>query len=294
MFVIGERQALIQTLDFFTPIVDDPYAFGAIAAANALSDVYAMGGEPLTCLNIVCFPCRGDLDLLREILRGGAEKVAEAGAVLVGGHTVQDEEPKYGLAVTGLIEPEKLVTNAAARPGDRLILTKPLGTGIISTAIKGGVAEAGVVAEAIRVMSALNRDASRAMVKVGVNAATDITGFGLVGHALEMAEASRVTLVIEGGAVPLLPGVREMAGQGLIPAGAHNNREYTLRRAGVAGGKLDELIFCGPETSGGLLIAVPAGRAEELLAAVRQAPGGEAAALVGEVRERGEQGVVVV
>jgi selenide,water dikinase len=294
VFALGERQALIQTVDFFTPIVDDPYAFGAIAAANALSDVYAMGGEPLTCLNIVCFPCHGDLTVLGAILRGGAEKVAEAGAVLVGGHTIQDDEPKYGLAVTGLGDPERLVTNAAARPGDRLILTKPLGTGIIATAIKGGAADQAIVAEAVRVMSALNRDASRAMVQAGVKAATDITGFGLVGHALELAEASRITLAVEAGAVPLLPGVRETAELGLIPAGAHHNREYALRRAGVAGGKLAELIFCGPETSGGLLIAVPAERAEQLLAVIRRTPGGEAAALIGEVRERGERAVVVV
>lgn len=293
VFVIGESQALIQTLDFFTPIVDDPRDFGRIAAANALSDVYAMGGEPLTCLNIVCYPCHGDLEVLGEILRGGAEKILEAGAVLVGGHTIQDDEPKYGMAVTGLIDPARLITNAGARPGDRLLLTKPLGTGIVSTAIKGGVAEPEAVKAAVRSMATLNRDASRAMGKAGVRAATDVTGFGLVGHALEMAQASGVTLALEGASVPLFPGVREMAGLGLIPGGAHNNRKHSLPRAQIAGGGLMELILCGPETSGGLLIAVPADQAESLLAEVRGFPGGEAAALIGEVRERGEQAVVV-
>lgn len=280
-------------MDFFTPIVDDPYAYGQIAAANALSDVYAMGGEPLTCLNIVCYPCHGDLGVLREILRGGAEKITEAGAVLVGGHTVQDDEPKYGLAVTGLIDPARLVTNAAARVGDKLVLTKPIGTGMIATAIKAGVAEDEVVAGAVRVMAALNRDASRAMVAAGVKAATDITGFGLVGHAVEMAEASGVTLELVAAAVPFLPGARETAAQGLIPAGAHRNREYALRRASLAGGKLAELLYCGPETSGGLLMAVPAAGAAELVARLRGLAGSEAAAVVGEVRERGERAVVV-
>lgn len=293
VFQIGEGRALIQTVDFFTPIVDDPYDFGRIAAANALSDVYAMGGEPLTCLNVVCFPCHGDLGVLREILRGGAEKISEAGAVLVGGHTVQDDEPKYGLSVTGLIDPKLLVTNAAARPGDRLILTKPLGTGIIATAIKGGAADPAAVSEAIRVMAALNRGAARAMSRVGVKAATDITGFGLVGHALELAEASGVTLSIAAATVPLLPGVRETAGRGLIPGGAHNNRKHALKRARVAGGQIAELIFCGPETSGGLLMAVPADAAEGLAAELRRQAGSEAAAVIGEVRERGDWAVVV-
>ena len=293
VFRIGDHQALIQTVDFFTPIVDDPVAYGRIAAANALSDVYAMGGEPLTCLNIVAYPCHGDLNVLRDILRGGAEKINEAGAVLVGGHTVQDDEPKYGLSVTGLIDPDRLITNAGARPGDRLILTKPLGTGMIATAIKGGLAEPEAVAAAVRWMETLNREASYAMVQVGARAATDITGFGLVGHALEMAEASGVTLCIEAAAVPLLPSARETAEQGLIPAGAHRNREHALLRASIAGGKLEELLFCGPETSGGLLIAVPPDRAEELLSAIRRATGGEAAAIIGEARERGDKAVVV-
>lgn len=280
-------------MDFFTPIVDDPLAYGRIAAANALSDVYAMGGEPLTCLNIVAYPCHGDLGVLHEILRGGAEKISEAGAVLVGGHTVQDDEPKYGLAVTGLIDPDRLITNAGARPGDRLILTKAIGTGMISTALKGELAEPEAVAAAVRSMETLNREASQVMVRLGARAATDITGFGLVGHALEMAEASGMTLVIEASAVPLLPSTRETAEQGLIPAGAHRNREHALPRVDIAGGKLEELIFCGPETSGGLLIAAPPDRAEEMLAEIRRSPGGEAAALIGGVRERGDKAVVV-
>jgi selenide,water dikinase len=294
VFQLSDEQALIQTVDFFTPIVDDPYLFGQIAAANALSDVYAMGGEPLTCLNIVGFPCHGDLALLREILRGGADKIAEAGAVLVGGHTVQDDEPKYGLSVTGLIHPGRIITNAGARPGDRLILTKPLGTGIVATAIKGEAAPPDVAATAAQVMATLNRDAARAMREAGVKAATDITGFGLVGHALEIAEASQVTLVLTADAVPVLPGVRELAAGGLLPAGAHRNREDALKRARVAGGLLSELLFCGPETSGGLLIAVPAERADDLLARLSESPAGGTAALVGEVRPRGERAVEVI
>lgn len=283
--------ALIQTVDFFTPVVDDPYTYGAIAAANSLSDVYAMGGRPLLALNIVCYPCHGDLEVLSEILRGGAAKVAEAGALLVGGHTVQDEEPKYGLAVTGTVHPDRLVTNAGARPGDALILTKPLGTGIITTAIKGGLASPDLIEIACATMATLNRSAAEAMQEVGVHACTDITGFGLIGHALEMARASEVTLYLEADRVPLLPEVRELASAGCIPGGTFSNRVYFQPEVAVQKDLTEEeqLIFFDAQTSGGLLIAVPPERADALLRQLNQRGVGEAA-LIGEVKPLSAEG----
>ncbi len=259
--------ALIQTVDFFTPIVDEPRAFGRIAAANALSDVYAMGGRPLTAMNLVCFP-RDKLpkEVLREILLGGIEAVHEAGALLVGGHSVNDPELKYGLSVTGVVHPQRIVTNRGARPGDRLVLTKPLGTGILSTAIKGRLlgkeAEEGV----IKWMAALNREASEAMQEVGVSACTDITGFGLLGHALEMASASGVEIRLWASRVPLLPQVLDMARMGMVPGGSFANRKYCERSVIVEGGLDPLLLDClaDAQTSGGLLIAVPEARAGAL------------------------------
>ena len=267
VFRVRDDLALIQTVDFFTPIVDDPRTFGRIAAANALSDVYAMGGEPLTAMNVVCFPRRTlSLDVLREVLLGGLEVVREAGAVLVGGHSIEDPELKYGLSVTGRIHPDRVVTNAGARPGDRLILTKPLGTGVLATAIKGGMASKETEAEAVRWMTALNRDAAEAMQDVGVHACTDVTGFGLLGHALEMATASRVEMELHAGKVPLIPGARDLASSGMIPAGSFANRKFSERAVTVERGVdgIDVDLLADAQTSGGLLIAVEEERAAAL------------------------------
>ncbi|WXJ95355.1 Selenide, water dikinase [Neomoorella carbonis] len=277
--------AIIQTIDFFTPIVDDPYLYGQIAAANALSDVYAMGGTPLTAMNIVAFPSKKvDIAVLGEILRGGADKVLEAGAVLVGGHSIDDEEPKYGLAVTGVVHPDRIVTNCGARPGDKLILTKPLGTGIITTAIKAEMATPEVEQEVSRWMATLNREAAAAMVAVGVHACTDITGFGLLGHGLEMARGSGVNLVLHAHAIPVLPRAREFAAMGLVPGGAYNNRHYVEKDVRIAPGVPEALqdILYDPQTSGGLLIAVAADKAGDLMAALMER-GVTAARIVGEV-----------
>ena len=270
VYRLDAERALVQSVDFFTPIVDDPTSYGRIAAANALSDIYAMGGTPLTALSLVGFPACLDRSILVEILRGCAEKVLEAGAVIVGGHTVEDDEPKIGLAVTGLVDPGKLISTCGAQAGDRLVLTKPLGTGILATALKGEVLTEADLAEAIAGMATLNRAAAEAMREVGVSAATDITGFGLLGHALEMAEASKVGIEIEAAALPVYPQVREMAAIGLVPAGSYNNREHYLPRLlaanGIDTGIID--LLADPQTSGGLLLAVPAERFDALLAAL--------------------------
>lgn len=260
--------AIVQTLDFFTPVVDDPFVFGLIAAANSLSDVYAMGAEPKLVMNIVCFPSKTlATDVLAEILKGGAAKVQEAGALIIGGHSVEDKEPKYGLAVTGFVHPEKLITNSNAQAGDVLILTKPLGTGLILTAVKAGLAEEGELEAAVAAMVTLNKEASAAMRQVGVSAATDITGFGLLGHARELALASQVALEISFGRIPLLPGAVRAAGMGLIPGGAYANREYVAEGLHACGvGDLEIDILCDPQTSGGLLIAVAEEKAAQLLA----------------------------
>ncbi len=268
--------AVIHTLDFFTPIVDDPYQYGAIAAANALSDVYAMGGEVLLALNICAFPADMDPAVIGEILRGGAEKVREAGGVLAGGHTVDDKEPKYGLSVLGVVHPDRVLTKGGAQPGDMLVLTKPLGAGIVTTAFKGGVADAEHVAAAAASMMRLNRAAARLAQQVGVRGATDITGFSLLGHASEMANLSGVGLRFRLADLPFLPGAREYAEQWLFPAGANRNQEHFGCSVAFAEGIGDELqlLLFTPETSGGLLMAVPADRLDELraLAAVQDQP----------------------
>ncbi len=268
VYRLNEHQALIQTVDFFTPMIDDPYLFGQIAAANALSDVYAMGGQPLLALNIVCFPDCLPPDVLAEILRGGADKVVEAGGIIAGGHTVRDDEPKYGLAVTGLVPPESIISNATARPGDRLILTKPLGTGIINNAIKADLLSTETVERAVLCMSALNKEASAAMQQHNASACTDITGFGLLGHAAELAEASQVSLEICFSDVPLLPEAMEMARMGIIPGGAYNNKEHLGDK--VAFDKSlrpeEQMILFDPQTSGGLLIAVAEAMTDKLVA----------------------------
>lgn len=274
---VREDLALIQTVDYFTPIVDDPRTFGRIAAANALSDVYAMGGTPLTAMNIVCFPRKSlPLDVLRDVLLGGHEVVEQAGALLVGGHSVEDPELKYGLSVTGTVHPDRVITNAGARPGDRLLLTKPLGTGVLATAIKGGLASPDLEAKAMRWMTTLNREAAEVMQEVGVNACTDITGFGLLGHALELASASGVTVQIEAPRVPIIRGVKDLAAMGMIPAGSFANRKF-CERALTVENSVDQLLMdllADAQTSGGLLISVAESAAAELHAALerRQVP----------------------
>lgn len=261
VFRISDNLALVQTVDFFPPIVDDPYHFGQIAAANALSDVYAMGGRPVTALNIVAFPS-ADLpkEILSEILRGGYEKIEEAGAVIVGGHSIKDKELKYGLSVTGLIDPNRIVTNAGAQTGDILFLTKPLGTGIITTGIKRRAVDSTLEDVVIRQMAQLNRDAAEIMLRHGVSAATDITGFGLLGHANEMAAASECTLRIEADKLPVMARARSLAREGMIPGGAKSNREFLVGKVSISDKIDSDLIdiMYDPQTSGGLLIAIPA------------------------------------
>jgi selenide, water dikinase len=290
VFVVSDDLALVQTVDFFAPIVDDPYAFGQIAAANALSDVYAMGGEPLTALNIVAFPTdRLPMQVLADILRGADEKVREAGAVVVGGHSVIDDEVKFGLAVTGRVDPRLMITNAAARVGDRLVLTKPLGTGVLVTAAKHGDLAASDERVLIATMTTLNRAASRAARDAGARCATDVTGFGLLGHASHVARASGVTLVIRSGAVPALPGAREAIARGVGTGGAERNRAYVdpLVDWGSTG-DVERALLVDPQTSGGLLVALSPSRVGEYLSAV---PG---AAEIGEVVARRSHGLAVV
>jgi selenide, water dikinase len=246
--------ALVQTVDFFTPIVDDPYTFGALAAANALSDVYAMGGKPLTALSILAWPAKGDLDELAEILRGGAEKIHEADCAILGGHSVSDNEVKFGYAVTGLVHPDRIKTNAGARPGDALVFTKRLGTGVISTALKQGIAQESDVEAATHSMLKLNREACEAMLAFDVHGCTDVTGFGLIGHAREMALASKVTLEIDPRKLQFLPGAVEYARRGAIPGGLINNREFAASCV-EGSSEFDDLLY-DPQTSGGLLIAL--------------------------------------
>ena len=258
---------VIQTVDFFPPIVDDPYDYGAIAAVNALSDIYAMGGKPILALNIVCFPEDLDIAILGRILQGGADAAAEAGVLIAGGHTVKDAEPKYGMAVTGIIAPQDIVTNAGAKPGDALVLTQAIGTGVISTAGKAGIAEPAYLAAAIKAMRTSNTPAAEAMVATGVNAATDVTGFGLAGHLGGMMKASDTTARLSMAMVPLLPGVRELAGRA-FSGGTHRNHEAAAKVARWHDElKLeDQLILCDAQTSGGLVLSVASSKSDALLA----------------------------
>ena len=295
VYKLSDDLAVIQTLDFFTPIVDDPYTFGQVAAANALSDVYAMGGKPLTAMNIVCFPIKKmSISILQEILRGGLDKMREAGVVLVGGHSVEDQELKYGVSVTGVIHPAKVVLNTGAKAGDKLLLTKPLGTGIINTALKGDMAGEVAVSEAIKCMVALNRKASEVMMDIGVNACTDVTGFGLLGHACEMIEGSDVGMVIYSSSVPLLPETGEYAQMGLIPGGTIRNRDFRLPMIERAAEISDEmlLILFDAQTSGGLLISVPGREADTLVQRMHE-EGIEEAAIIGEVVAQPKGKIVV-
>lgn len=285
VYRLREDIALVQTLDFFTPVVDDPYVFGQIAATNALSDVYAMGAQPRLVMNIVCYPAKTlGTAPLAEILKGGADKVLEAGALLVGGHSVEDNEPKYGLSVTGFVHPQQLITNSAAQIGDALVLTKPLGSGLIMTAVKAEMAGSGELEAAVQTMITLNKEAAAVMTEIGVSAATDITGFGLLGHARELALASGVAIELSFGRIPLLPGALRAAEMGLVPGGAYANREYVadgLQVVGPAVGDRELDVLCDPQTSGGLLISVPAAKEAALIQtlAARDVP----AAVIGRV-----------
>jgi len=285
VYKLTDELAIIQTLDFFTPIVDDPYSFGQIAVANALSDVYAMGGKPLTAMNIVCFPIRTmNISVLKQILAGGIAKIHESGTSLVGGHSVEDAELKYGLSVTGIIHPTKVVLNTGARPGDRLILTKPLGTGIIGTALKGDLADQKIVEQATRSMASLNRKAAELMQETNLNACTDITGFGLLGHLCEMIEGTDSGITIYAEAVPTFPGIKELVEMGLLPGGLHRNREFRKNMVeinNVVPRYLADILF-DPQTSGGLLISLPEQNSRELLKRMHEEGIGEAA-IIGEV-----------
>ena len=287
--------ALVLTVDFFPPIVDDPWHFGAIAAANSFSDVYAMGGKPLLALNLVCFPTELPVDILGEIMKGAAAKAREAGVMIVGGHTINDDEPKYGMAVTGVLRPGQQVTNASARAGDRLVLTKPLGTGIITTAGKNGVADPATISRAIEVMSALNQSASEAMMEVGVSACTDVTGFGLLGHLQSMAEASGVTARVRFSDVPLIDGTWDLVQQGVAPGGTHRNLTSVDRVATWDSSISQEakLVLCDAQTSGGLLLSVPSERTPQLMEALSQRGIGEAT-VIGEVVERKASAIEVL
>ena len=290
IYKISDDIAVIQTLDFFTPVVDDPYLFGQIAAANALSDVYAMGGVPKLALNIVCFPNCLDVEILGEIRRGGADKVKEAGAVLAGGDSVQDDEPKYGLSVTGFVHPDKVYKNSGCRPGDVLILTKQIGSGVVNTAVKAQMASQEAAQESARVMASLNRKAGEAAAAYTVHACTDVTGFGLLGHCAEMAKAGNVTLDISVGDVAYLKGAKDYARMGLVPAGAYRNREFV--QPDLDDGNIEEVyldLLCDPQTSGGLLFSVPEAEAAGLLSDLRGRKIETEVSVIGRVLEKQEK-----
>ena len=281
---------MIQTVDFFTPVVDDPYTFGQIAAANSLSDVYAMGGEPKIALNVVGFPNCLDPSILADILRGGADKVKEAGAVLVGGHSVQDNEPKYGLCVSGFVHPEKIFKNYGCRPGDALILTKPIGSGVVNTAVKAEMASENSMQEAIKVMSSLNKKAKEVIEKYPISACTDVTGFGLLGHCAEMASASEVSFDIYVDDVAYIDGAVELAQMGLVPAGSYKNREYSGHMVDTGDATETDIdLLYDPQTSGGLLISVAPEYTDDIMNAF-EAHGLETrASRIGTVREADEK-----
>lgn len=293
VYKMNDEQAIIQTLDFFTPIVDDPYMFGQIAAANSLSDVYAMGGKPLIALNIVCFPDCLDPSVLKEIMRGGADKVKEAGALLVGGHSVSDDEPKYGLSVTGEVHPDKVLANIGAKPGDVLVLTKPIGTGILNTALKGEMLTEEQIKKISHVMCTLNKTAAKPLSDVEVHACTDITGFGLGGHAYEMAKGSDVSIVIDSEALHVLDGAVEYAKMGFIPAGTYRNYDYI--KGNVHFEEIEDYmkdIIFDPQTSGGLLISLPEEEAIKIMKFYKENLETEFS-IIGEVIEKQEYSIIV-
>jgi len=293
VYRLGDDLAIVQTVDVFTPVVDDPYHYGAISAANALSDVYAMGGRPILALNIVGFP-RGKLPLtvLEDILRGGSDKTREAGVLIAGGHSIDDPEPKYGLAVTGLVHPDRVVRNVGARPGDQLVLTKPLGIGIITTGIKQEKTSAAGANEAIRIMERLNRDAADAMVEIGVHAATDVTGFGLLGHLYEMTSGSRVRARLRYAGIPIIDEARSLVRRGAVAGGTARNYEYLTSRVDFDGlDEPDRIILCDAQTSGGLLIAVSPARVDALESALTRR--GVIAARIGEISGDGDGRITI-
>ncbi len=285
VYKIADDLALIQTVDFFTPVVDDPYWFGQIAAANALSDVYAMGGTPKTAMNLVAFPVKEmDLSILREIIQGGIDKLKEAEVVLIGGHSIEDKELKYGLSVTGIIHPSLVLTKKGLQKGDRLVLTKPLGTGIVNTAIKAGMASEDLTEKVTHLMAALNRDAAGIMSKFSISACTDVTGFGLLGHLAEMVKGSGMSVQIFSEQVPMIQEALEFASMGLIPAGAYKNREFRESMINFSDTVLrsQQDILFDPQTSGGLLISVSNHQSEELVSALKS-EGVSDAAVIGEI-----------
>ena len=287
VYKLSDDLAIIQTLDFFTPIVDDPYTFGQVAAVNSLSDVYAMGGKPITAMNIVCFPINkmDVVGVLRQILLGGLDKMREAEVVLVGGHSVEDDELKYGLSVTGIIHPDKVLFNRGARVGDKLILTKPLGTGIINTALKGEMADDDLVAKSIECMLTLNKRAAELMTEFpDIHACTDVTGFGFLGHACEMIEESDVGMLIYSSSIPYFQEIQELVEMGMVPGGLHRNREFRIHMIEVGSDCPDWMvdILFDPQTAGGLLFSLPSQQTEDLLKRMHD-EGIEAAAIVGEI-----------
>ena len=294
VYLLREDLALVQTVDFFTPIVDDPYDYGRIAALNSINDVWAMGGVPITALAITCFPKKGlDFSILGEIMRGGLDTLTEHGVALVGGHSVDDQQIMFGYAVTGTIHPQRIITNRAAKPGDVIILTKPIGTGVISTGIKFGKAAPEVIKASLDTMLLAGREAAAAMQEFNAHAATDVTGFALLGHSWELAHASGVTLEIEAARVPLIPGALELAAQGLVTSGDKTNREYVgedVRLSETLAPTLATLLF-DPQTAGGLLISIAPDRADALLARLREHY--PAAAVIGRVTKGGSHSIVV-
>jgi selenide,water dikinase len=287
--------AIVQTVDFFTPVVDDPYDFGAIAAANSLSDIYAMGGRPIFALSVVGFPeKRLPLEVLQQILKGAHDKAKEAGIGILGGHTVEDNEPKFGLVVTGIIDPERVLTNDKAQPGDAIILTKPIGLGIISTAVKRGMASDELAQKTVKVMSTLNRDAAEAMLKVGAHACTDVTGFGLLGHLREMTRASKVDAVIYTSKVPVIKEAWELAAAGAVPGGSLSNLDFVSDTVEWDEGipQTGRLVLCDAQTSGGLMITVSANKKDEVLKALKK-KGIETAGHIGDFTEAGDGKITV-
>jgi selenide, water dikinase len=296
VFRLRDDLALVNTVDFFTPVVDDPFTFGQIAAANSLSDVYAMGGTPQTALNIVCWPQTGlPGEMLAQILRGGEEKAREAGVFVIGGHSVADDEVKYGMAITGIVDPQRIIRNVGARPGDKLLLSKPIGTGILMTAFKRDQLAIEHYAAAVRSMAELNATTARAMLKYEVHAGTDITGFGLAGHGMRMADGSEVTLVIEESDLPLLPGALELSRQGMLPGGGKRNREFFGPRVRISEEVAEEMatMVFDPQTSGGLLLSMPEKDAYSLLADLQKS-GNADVAIIGGVVARGRFSIELV
>lgn len=292
VYKINDDLALIQTLDFFTPIVDDPYNYGRIAAANSLSDVYAMGGDPLIALNIVCFPACLDPSILSEVLKGGAEKVSEANCLLVGGHTVQDDEPKFGLSVTGTVHPDKVWANSNCKEKDVLIITKPIGTGILNTAFKGGIIDDNLEKNIIKYMSLLNKYAKDIAVKYPINSCTDITGFGLAGHLLEMAEGSNKTIKLHFDEIPIIDGTIEMFNLGLIPEGSYQNKSFIGDKIRVLNDNKNADIIFDPQTSGGLLFSLPENFANELVTELNK--NNIESAIIGEVEKFNDKSLILV